>query len=409
MSQLPVIGTAYNRDHDHSLSSDSSCDSQGSVPSSQCCSGYNSNDTVRYDADSSCQSTSPYIVGFTIVAMRHVPPQPFGIGYDTKPPHMQNDWESLSQSNLCLRRPRIGGNIVCNDTRPLTITTVLRTGNDRGAHLVVVNDKLVAKIYDPSYYEGINEFGCKENVIWDADGDYSREALAYEELQKSTAAKVVTPTFHGAWIIDLVTAVCVVGRPRTYVRQVPLLLREYLHGQVVSKIKARSLSSKIRSTVLNKVLDVEVVLYHAGISHDDYVPRNIIIININGEDTSKAIKVKAIDFNVSSVVHHHRCESRKYCQKTDELIRKWHPKLISPIVRYFEQMNEFSVRGWCSSKDGAPERWLWKQFHNDERYIPIIWHPSNLDIDPRYADDPDESDKLVHSGTEFELEVTQDA
>jgi hypothetical protein len=77
-------------------------------------------------------------------------------------------------------------------SKELEITSILRVGSDRGAQLVVVNNEMVAKIY--ALYYSDTEDGFCQDVLRAAQGDHSREAAAYNQLQKSLAAKNVTPT-----------------------------------------------------------------------------------------------------------------------------------------------------------------------------------------------------------------------
>ena len=48
-------------------------------------------------------------------------------------------------------------------------------------------------------------------------------------------------------------------------------------------------------------------------------------------------------------------------------------------MRYHGQLAEFSELGWCPAD---AELWLWKHFHNDDRFIPVVWDPSNPDESP---------------------------
>ena len=80
----------------------------------------------------------------------------------------------------------------------MNITSVIRLGIHCGPQIVVVNSDMVAKIYHPLYYQHINDFGYPNDVVTEADSDYSREVAAYQELQKSELAQEITSTFHGA-------------------------------------------------------------------------------------------------------------------------------------------------------------------------------------------------------------------
>jgi hypothetical protein len=65
-------------------------------------------------------------------------------------------------------------------------------------------------------------------------------------------------------------------------------------------------------------------------------------------------------------------------------------------------MNELSVPGWCPAEDS--EQWLWDQYQNDDRYIPVIWDSENPDTAPRYVDDDSDDEG---SGGELDVQVNE--
>jgi hypothetical protein len=91
----------------------------------------------------------PYRKGFVISALRHEPPEPFGMRYNTKTPAEQKGWKNMSQTEYCVSRPPLEGRTVEGVRQSLCITSTLRTGHHRGAQIVVVDKTMVAKIYDP--------------------------------------------------------------------------------------------------------------------------------------------------------------------------------------------------------------------------------------------------------------------
>ncbi|KAF1848882.1 uncharacterized protein K460DRAFT_364833 [Cucurbitaria berberidis CBS 394.84] len=336
-----------------------------------------------------CKPRLPYVKGFTFTAHRHEPPAPFGIGYSTESPLVQENWKLLSQTEYCLSQSLLEGQTYLGEVNPLTITSTIRTGYDRGAQLVVVNDTMVAKIYDPLYYEGINEFGYREDVITNADGDYSREAAAYMELQNSPAAKGVTPAFHGTWTIEVETVVGKVGQQKTNRRHVRLILIERLLGDSMENICTAYLRRPVRSLILKKALHAEAIICNAGVMHRDFCPRNIIVLGDEYSNPNIPIKdikveVKVFDFNIASVVNHPYYEKRRSAGKGKLLKEKWHPRLVSPILRYFGHMSEFSTEGWCSDSGREADKWLWRHFRKDERFIPVIWDPNTPEKRPVY-------------------------
>ena len=342
------------------------------------------------DYDSNLKPKLPYVEGCKINIAKHEPPTPFGPGYDTKPPPMQEKWATLSQAEYCLSCSPTEGRTVPGESQCLTITSIIRTGYDRGAQLVEVNRTMVAKIYDPLYYSGFDEFGGrKQNVVQIAEGDYSREAAAYEKLQSSTAASAVTPAYFGSWTTEVETVVGKPGQQTTHKRQVRLILIERLHGECMDWVAPCYLRKAVRSLILKKALHAEAIIYQSGINHRDFAPRNIMILGTGYDDPYIAVKdikvdVKLIDFNFARILHHPHYVKRRYMASPEE--DEWFPKLQSPIVRFYGRMMDFSTAGWCSNEDEEAERWLWKHFHNDPRYIPVIWDPIKSSDRPRHQE-----------------------
>ena len=99
------------------------------------------------------ESLTPYTTGFTFTARRHCPSAPFGCGYDTPLPARHPDPAAVSHEELCTSRQPLEGQTQHEYEEKFTITSTLRTGVGRGPQLVVVNDAMVAKIYDPMFYE----------------------------------------------------------------------------------------------------------------------------------------------------------------------------------------------------------------------------------------------------------------
>ncbi|KAH4029540.1 hypothetical protein HBI56_130970 [Parastagonospora nodorum] len=327
----------------------------------------------------------PYIVGATFTAISHEPSVPFGHDYITKYPKLPDNWEKLSQLDSCLSRPFLGGRSITHATRTLTITSTIRSGYGRGAQILVINNNMVAKIYDPLYYKFINEYNYTEPVICDADGDYLREAAAYTELQSSPAAVETTPIYHGSFTVETDTYVTPSGGKEK--RVVPLILIEYLRGQSMSSIKPHTLSDEVRSAITRKVIVAEIVILHAGVDHYDYCPRNIMLLNLDESPSTLTedyinnhVQVKVIDFNISIV---------KLTQVTNTAAG------IKATLRQGENH---------IPKSTSAEEWLWEQFHGDERFRPVTWDPKNPLKSPKYLDDSEDdssgsSDSGISMGT----------
>jgi hypothetical protein len=353
------------------------------VPSPQSTASYetesSTNDLEECDHGYNTKPKIPYVSGYKFTVQRHTPPDPFGGNYDTDWPLERGNWEELSQLENCLARSPLPGETHEDDTRALEITSRLHVGYDRGAQLVVVNNDMVAKIYDPLYYAGYSEHGYIEDVVPLADGDYSREANAYNHLQKSEDAKRYTPTYHGSWTMEVDTLDPLSENQVPRKRQVRLILIELVNGTCMANIDPYDLPRKVRSNTVKKVLEAESYIFHAGVRHEDTCPRNVIIL---GDIRSPKSQVKIIDFNVASIAH---LDSQKdyYCRLIEQLRVKNPGKMVSPIPRFWDEgIWEFCGWAWTSDKENAGNEWLWKHFHGNEKYIAVERDWENLKEEP---------------------------
>jgi hypothetical protein len=345
---------------------------------------------LENDLDSNEIPCPPYREGFRITAFRHQPPEPFGLGYDTDTPIEQPGWQNLSQLDYCLSRSPSEGRTDSDLRKNMVITSTIRTGQQRGAQIVVVDQTMVAKIYDPLYYSALNEYGTQDDVVRDADADYCREAAAFEELQKSPEALTVTPAYYGTWTTDVETRVRRSSRKNEkHTRTVRFILMERLHGTCMVDVDPYSLREEVRSMILKKVIVAETLIRDAGVKHRDVCPRNIIILGSGYDDPDTTVgdiqfEVKILDFNVATVITYPHFVDRMYLGSLKVRKKKWPSKLLSPIMTHSGHMMEFSTAGWCSNDDMEAEKWLWYQFHNDDRYVPVVWDPNDPYIYPVY-------------------------
>ncbi|KAF3007605.1 hypothetical protein E8E13_007880 [Curvularia kusanoi] len=243
-----------------------------------------------------------------------------------------------------------------------------------------MNDILVAKIYDPVYYNPKEH----ADAIWSADKSHSREVAAYEHLQNITSVSDIVPAFYGAWTFNIATKAVQEGILTSSTRSIRMILMERLEGQCMEAIDPKSISDLARTTILKRCLDAEVRLHHAGVNHGDVCPRNIMVLGSSPE--SSDVHIKFIDFDVSLVLHHPNLEYPGVLEMQQNFSRLWSPKLSSPIVRFFGDMMEFSCRGWCPGGRRGAEQWLWQNYAHDDRYAPVQWDPNEKRKDPVYLD-----------------------
>jgi hypothetical protein len=113
-------------------------------------------------------------------------------------------WKTSSQTETCLTRPPLDGTTNLNNFIELEITAELRTGDQKGAQLVVVKGNIVAKINNPLYYPAIDElYKTKKDVVKNADKDYCCEATAYHELSSSSLQGKVVPEHYESWATEV--------------------------------------------------------------------------------------------------------------------------------------------------------------------------------------------------------------
>jgi hypothetical protein len=243
---------------DHSESEDSESESSGSEDS---------------NSDLDGKPPLPYKKGFKFTAFSRELPSPAEIHNATLVSGKLEHELTKSQTEYYLAESVEDAQFDSHTKKELHIMSLVRVSSSHGAQLVVVNDDMVAKIYDPLYY---NEYEgeWKQDVVKRAHDDYVREATAYDKLRTSTAAAQITPGFYGSWSTSITTPI---DDANTQDRTVRLILIEQLHGLCMRYINPLELRKRVRSKALMKVLDAEAVLFEAGIRHWDFHPRNIIM------------------------------------------------------------------------------------------------------------------------------------
>ncbi|KAI4712309.1 hypothetical protein J4E89_002575 [Alternaria sp. Ai002NY15] len=320
----------------------------------------------------------PYTVGATFTAHRHIPPAPFGNGYNTPWPPFKTGHFRLPQLNYCLIRPPIEG-CTLGESYTLTITDIIRTGSIYGAQVVLVNGDVVAKIYDPLYDDEFDIFDDKRDVVVLSDGDYSREAAAYDELRRDPKAQRVVPEYYGSWTIDVNTLV----DGQMYTRHVRLILMEYVPGTVMTGIRPHLLPAETRSTIMKKVLEAESLIFAAGVLHRDIAPRNVMLVSPSTASSldDPDVRVVIIDFNVSNVIR--LSEPRPGDSDSTYIQQQWPGRIMGPATRFWNAMGDFAFKGWVGSKAETTNEWLWECFGEREEYVPLVRDAGDRKARPR--------------------------
>ncbi|KAF2654344.1 hypothetical protein K491DRAFT_476803 [Lophiostoma macrostomum CBS 122681] len=312
---------------------------------------------------SSLPPAYPYFVGRKINIIKHSPAAPSGPACKIPFSRDSEAWDTVSQEEYCLSRHPIAGTN-CNDTSlSITITAHLRTGNERSAQIVVVDDDRVAKIYDPLYYRWISPWGFndeKEDVVRAADRDYYREAVAYEELRGTEAEGTITPSYFGSWTMT------VHGErgPRT----VALILMEHVKGSCMHDMDPQALPAAQRKEAIARVIEADALLHYHGVDHNDLHLRNILFafqdptLPLAAVDfKSPQVRVVLIDFNVSEL---YRLEERT-CAKLEG------SKPLNPACLHCGLMGQYTNAGWLSNDEARDGEWLWQRYKGDVRYKDI--------------------------------------
>lgn len=322
------------------------------------------------DAD---KPACPYVEDFKTIIKTHNPPSPLGGNYGPgNRPQVPDDWlRGVTQSRHVLEYPPLE---TADPQSPmeaeLTIVKTIRTGDARGAQLVLCSiapldagEKYhaVAKIYDALYYS----FECKMfggrpiDVVQNADEDYSQEAAAYEHLRAEGLTGSIAPGYFGSWTFTLPFK----RDGETLERPIRLVLIEYLDGlSMISLYSERNdafdYEEKFRLDVFAQVLDGVSKIVHAGISHGDIAPRNVMLIPQGGSLTSSPPHVVLFDYN-RSVVWERTTSGRN--PKTDK------PK--NPMKTWWGDCFE-DFEGWIPDEwRGHPklrQQWLLSQFGGED-------------------------------------------
>ena len=273
---------------------------------------------------------------------------PLGHPYPHRRPTPPENFQDLTQLQYCLSNPILEGSSD-EEFFSFIVTREIAVRDGRGAQIVLANDNMVAKIYDPLYYAALGDYsGERADVVGLADRDYTREAAVYEELRDFWGS--VVPGYYGSWTCHVPTNTTsgFVSRP------VRLIFMEFVQGVCMRDLDPKHLLEEQRSNIMVKAIEIETeIMFRGGVDHRDFVPRNIIC---SGSDlASPDLRVVAIDFNISVIVR----------------LTNW-PRMAGlpvPLVRrWCGGSVDFAAPGWIPYDLGECEKWLWKHFGDSALY-----------------------------------------
>lgn len=233
----------------------------------------------------------PYTSGTVLQIKQHIPPPPFGPGYETpfrRSPLRDFRERYSTPSRLCLANPppetpphpyqniyslKIVDQIACSDKRGAQVVSCYFVGHQA--------DLLVAKIFDPLYYDW-----------WDyeptylADYHYSREAAAFLRLRYvkdadkmgypgvAEALEGSIPAYRGCWTFE--TALLDNQR-----RDVRMILMNHFPLPSIQSIadrgEAKIIAAELRMQLFAKALELHCWLMYFGVDQRDFWPRNILV------------------------------------------------------------------------------------------------------------------------------------
>ncbi|KAK2796995.1 hypothetical protein FQN50_009364 [Emmonsiellopsis sp. PD_5] len=232
----------------------------------------------------------PYVEGWVFTVQSHIPPPPTRVTKDCCRNFQLGRAErrQLRPVERCLRHPPLPGSME-SCTVHLKILDLLRVGDGCNAQVFTVqvletrpnsrrfqsNRKLVAKIYDPLYFDDeegfINPFLC-------VDKHYTHEAHAYGVLSKLQGERI--PIFYGSYSLNIPTE-------RSEMRTVRLILVEYVPGLSMQQANPQKFPRRSRQEIMKLVINFESRVYEQDILLTDLSPRNVIMMEKPGCDPKR--------------------------------------------------------------------------------------------------------------------------
>lgn len=316
----------------------------------------------------------PYVPGNELSVVRHDPPPPppcwsrVGLEYETF--RERREVDALTR---CLLHPPAEGKLITQESIRLQILNTIRAEDGKPAQLVtvrvisgdnsIVHDEVVAKFYDPLYY---NHYSDDVDPFLYAHREYTREAAAYSRLSGSQTTGI--PAYYGSYSLEVP-----VGSDSRFVR---LILIQKIEGTPMNKLSPHNFSLSQRQAIMKGIVDVESQVYKNDVRHCDMHPRNVIINNVS----SAQPKIVLIDFGDCLLGRSYDPE-----EEPEEEQAMLPGTYISPRVRWcvanginylVTDFEEWITWNWNA--------WLKSEYKDDEvtEYITTHWEPESTDIWP---------------------------
>lgn len=145
-------------------------------------------------------------------------------------------------------------------------TQVWRVSSGSGPDRSHLEPTLVARFYDPFYYEDPD--GLIDPFIA-IDRSTANESEAYRRLQSVQSSLV--PKFHGLFLCSI----------PNQSRNVYVTLLDYIHGVDLASLDSRALCTDHKHSIIDEVLIAVYRLRSLGVRHNDVTPRNFILLPRN--------------------------------------------------------------------------------------------------------------------------------
>lgn len=278
----------------------------------------------------------------------------------------------------------------------LVITTPIAIGASRGAQVVGCtiypqSDKngngsqpfqATAKIYDPLYYnfklEGAHH---AQDIIFEAENDYSTESRAYEHLLSAKETGSFVPAYYGSWTFCL--PISIHGKPQT--RSVRLILIERLHGSTIEETRVKNhpeshmgldafhYPEEFRLEVLARTMDGFARLVQIGLDQGDLAGRNVVLVHNDldpstpATDTSGGLalpRIVLIDYNHARIMPLGNSSTRLRLPEN--------PVILSLRTDIYGAFAGWAPREWEDEK--VAREWLLQRFYKNGRsqlYLPL--------------------------------------
>ncbi|KAF7586893.1 hypothetical protein BBP40_008042 [Aspergillus hancockii] len=299
---------------------------------------------------------SPYGVGDTLTVQSHNYPPPLSKKEALRRFRPINKDESLSLMELCLQNPPLPGS---DSPSFVTIELVERLygGDDKDPQIFAVrivnrcnsrwtptDQDIVAKIYDPLYYDFTPR---EDNPFLEADYYYTHECAAYARLSDLQGS--VIPKFYGSYTLNIKTGQCF--------RLIRLVLIERVNGLSMDRLNPEEFSKEERQEIMKQIVDAESALYTKDVLHRDLCPLNVVV----KQSDRTSLQIVLIDLGKSVI-------RRSPNQFDSEQEKQWLPGVpISPLLRwnaFYGHQDPFQE--WI---DWPWQAWLEVQYNKDEASI----------------------------------------